>query len=57
MGNELFGHEKGSFTSAEGAMEGLVDVANGGTLFLGEIGEMPLPTRKQRGFWVSASAI
>ena len=37
----LFGHEKGSFTGADKAREGLVKQAHGGTLFLDEIGELP----------------
>jgi two-component system response regulator PilR (NtrC family) len=41
--SELFGHEKGSFTSANAKREGLFREANGGTLFLDEIGELPLP--------------
>lgn len=41
-GSELFGHEKGSFTGADGKREGLFRKANGGTLFLDEIGELPL---------------
>jgi len=41
--NELFGHEKGSFTGATGTTLGLVAAAEGGTLFLDEIGEMPGP--------------
>ncbi len=40
--SELFGHEKGSFTSAYQAKNGIVEVADKGTLFLDEIGEMPL---------------
>lgn len=40
--SELFGHKKGSFTGATDDKEGLFVVANGGTIFLDEIGEMPL---------------
>lgn len=39
--SELFGHEKGSFTGANAAKPGLFEVADGGTLFIDEIGEMP----------------
>lgn len=39
--SELFGHEKGSFTGAIAAKPGLFEVADGGTLFIDEIGEMP----------------
>lgn len=39
--SELFGHEKGSFTGAIAAKPGLFEIADGGTLFIDEIGEMP----------------
>jgi DNA-binding NtrC family response regulator len=39
--SELFGHEKGSFTGATAAKSGLFEVADGGTLFIDEIGELP----------------
>ncbi len=43
--SELFGHEKGSFTSAVEARKGYFEIADGGTIFLDEIGEMPLATQ------------
>jgi transcriptional regulator with PAS, ATPase and Fis domain len=45
MDSELFGHEKGSFTGATEARKGYFEVANGGTIFLDEVGELPLNTQ------------
>jgi len=45
IANELFGHEKGAFTGADGFKPGLLEVAQGGTVFLDEIGEMALATQ------------
>jgi transcriptional regulator with PAS, ATPase and Fis domain len=45
--SELFGHEKGSFTSAYESRKGYFEEANGGTIFLDEIAEMPLATQSR----------
>lgn len=43
--SELFGHEKGSFTGAAGSRHGYFEVANGGTIFLDEVAELPMQTQ------------
>jgi transcriptional regulator with GAF, ATPase, and Fis domain len=46
-GSELFGHERGAYTGAGNAREGAVALADSGTLFLDEVGELPLPLQAQ----------
>ena len=43
--SELFGHEKGAFTGAVDSRKGYFEVVNGGTIFLDEVGELPLSTQ------------
>lgn len=43
--SELFGHEKGSFTGATGSRQGYFEVADGGTIFLDEVAELPMQTQ------------
>jgi len=45
INSELFGHEKGSFTDAKDLRKGYFEVADGGTIFLDEVGELPLTTQ------------
>ncbi len=45
MESELFGHEKGSFTGASDTRKGYFELADGGTIFLDEIGELPIGTQ------------
>ncbi|MTW03201.1 AAA family ATPase [Duganella ginsengisoli] len=46
-GSEFFGHEKGAFTGADSARDGAFAQADGGILFLDEVGELPLPLQAQ----------
>jgi two-component system, NtrC family, response regulator GlrR len=55
--SELFGHEKGSFTGAVAAHAGAFERANGGTIFLDEIGELPLETQPKLGRALEARAV
>ena len=57
MENELFGHERGAYTGAEARARGKCEAADGGTLFIDEIGELPLPLQaKSCAFCRTASS-
>ena len=43
--NEMFGHEKGAFTDAQSQQKGKIELADGGTIFFDEIGDMSLQTQ------------
>ena len=45
--SELFGHEKGSFTGATAMRKGRFELADGGTIFLDEVGELSLPMQRK----------
>ncbi|HSP80232.1 MAG TPA: sigma-54-dependent Fis family transcriptional regulator, partial [Myxococcaceae bacterium] len=45
IANELFGHEKGAFTGADHRVPGKFEMADGGTVFIDELGELPLPVQ------------
>ena len=47
--SEMFGHERGAFTGAAGSRHGLFSTADGGTMFLDEIGEMPMRLQSRAG--------
>jgi DNA-binding NtrC family response regulator len=47
LDNELFGHERGAYTGADSTYKGLFEQANGGSLFMDEIGDMPLAVQSK----------
>jgi len=57
IASELFGHEKGSFTRALQRRLGRFESADGGTIFLDEIGELPVPVENSIGFVIVELAV